>query len=63
MTAPLSPEVLVPRLGEHLVQTGRISETDLQNALAYQKEKQSSGQHCLLGEALMDLNLLNSPAD
>jgi signal transduction histidine kinase len=59
MTAPLSPEALVPRLGEHLVQTGRISETDLQNALAYQKEKQSSGQHCLLGEALMDLNLLN----
>jgi signal transduction histidine kinase len=59
MTAPLSPEALVPRLGEHLVQTGRISETDLQNALAYQKEKQSGGQHCLLGEALMDLNLLN----
>ncbi|HVM70955.1 MAG TPA: ATP-binding protein [Anaerolineales bacterium] len=58
MTTPLTPEVLVPRLGEHLVQTGQISETDLHKALAYQKEKQKSGQPCLLGEALMELNLL-----
>jgi signal transduction histidine kinase len=59
MTSPLTPEVLVPRLGEHLVQIGDISEEDLQKALAYQKEKQKSGHHCLLGEALTDLNLLS----
>ena len=58
MTTPLTPEVLVPRLGEHLVQNGRISEADLKKALAYQKKKQKGGQRCLLGEALMDLNLL-----
>ena len=58
MTTPLTPEVLVPRLGEHLVKTGRITETDLQKALAYQKEKQKAGQRCLLGEALIELNLL-----
>ncbi|MGD0877809.1 MAG: ATP-binding protein [Anaerolineales bacterium] len=58
MTIPLTPEVLVPRLGEHLVQTGQISEADLQKALAYQKEKQKGGERCLLGEALMELNLL-----
>ena len=58
MTTPLTPEVLVPRLGEHLVQTGQISEADLQKALAYQKEKQKGGERCLLGEALMELNLL-----
>jgi len=58
MTTPLTPEVLVPRLGEHLVQTGQISEAELQKALVYQKEKQKDGQRCLLGEALMDLNLL-----
>jgi signal transduction histidine kinase len=58
MTTPLTPEVLVPRLGEHLVQTGQISEAELQKALAYQKEQQKGGQRCLLGEALMDLNLL-----
>ena len=58
MTAPLTPEVLVPRLGEYLVQTGQITQADLQKALAYQKEKQKSGLRFLLGEALMDLNLL-----
>ena len=58
MTIPLTPEVLVPRLGEHLVQTGQISDADLQRALVYQKEKQKDGQRFLLGEALMDLNLL-----
>jgi signal transduction histidine kinase len=58
MNTPLTPEVLVPRLGEHLVQTGQISEAELQMALAYQKEKQKGGQRCLLGEAIMDLNLL-----
>ena len=58
MTTPLTPEVLVPRLGEHLVQTGQISEADLQKALAYQKEKQKGWQRCILVEALMELNLL-----
>jgi signal transduction histidine kinase len=58
MTIPLTPEVLVPRLGEHLVQAGQISEADLQKALAYQKEKQKGGERCLLGEALMELHLL-----
>ena len=58
MTTPLTPEALVPRLGEHLVQSGLITNEDLQRALAYQKEQQERGQTCLLGEALMDLNLL-----
>jgi signal transduction histidine kinase len=58
MTIPLTPEVLVPRLGEHLVQTGQITDADLHKALAYQKEKESQGRRCLLGEALIDLNLL-----
>ncbi len=58
MTSPLTPEVLVPRLGETLVQKGFITEADLQKALAYQNEKQRAGERCLLGQALMDLNLL-----
>ena len=58
MTTPLTPEALVPRLGEHLVQSGLITNEDLQRALAYQKEQHEKGQTCLLGEALMDLNLL-----
>jgi len=58
MTIPLTPEVLVPRLGETLVKSGLISEAELQKALTYQKEKQQGGTRCLLGQALMDLNLL-----
>jgi len=58
MTSPLTPEVLVPRLGEYLVQRGFITEADLQKALAYQNEKKRAGEPCLLGQALVDLNLL-----
>lgn len=57
--AKLSPEMLVPRMGEYLVQKGLISEMDLQRALAYQQEALSKGEHALLGQALMDLNLLD----
>jgi signal transduction histidine kinase len=58
MTTPLTPEILVPRLGEYLVKRNFISEADLQKALTYQNEKHKTGEHCLLGQALMDLNLL-----
>ena len=58
-TPPLTPEVLVPRLGEYLVQTGQLPEAELHKALAYQKEKQKGGERCLLGEALIELNLLS----
>ena len=58
MTSPLTPEVLVPRLGEYLVRRGLISEEELQKALAYQNEKQQSRERILLGQAIMDLNFL-----
>ncbi len=59
MITPLTPEVLVPRLGEHLVKAGLINEDDLEKALKYQQDKQKKGEHCLLGEALTDLGLLD----
>ncbi|MEW6028470.1 MAG: sensor histidine kinase [Chloroflexota bacterium] len=61
MTAPLqlTPEMLVPRLGDYLVRAGHISDADLQKALAYQQEQTARGKVCLLGQALMDLNLLD----
>lgn len=54
----LSPEMLVPRLGEYLVQKGLIGETELQRALSYQLEASTRGGQALLGQALMDLNLI-----
>lgn len=56
--SPLSPEMLVPRLGEYLVQQGHISEDDLNHALKYQKERSLSGKPMLFGEALTELGLL-----
>jgi signal transduction histidine kinase len=55
----LSPEMLVPRLGEYLVQKGLISEADLQRALAYQQNESSKGGQSLLGQSLVHLNLLD----
>lgn len=54
----LTPEMLVPRLGDYLIQRGHINATDLQKALAYQHEQLSAGEPCLLGQALMELNLI-----
>ena len=55
----LTPEMLVPRLGEYLVQRDFITEIDLQKALAYQQEKMTSNQTYLLGQALIDLGLID----
>ena len=54
----LTPEMLVPRMGEYLIQKGLISAESLQNALNYQQEEISKGNSILLGQALLDLKLL-----
>ncbi|MGC8855403.1 MAG: histidine kinase dimerization/phospho-acceptor domain-containing protein, partial [Anaerolineae bacterium] len=57
--ARLTPEMLVPRLGDYLVRRGHISAAELQKALAYQQEQIAMGKTCLLGQALLELNLLD----
>lgn len=60
MTKPLqlSPEMLVPRLGDYLVQRGDLSEDALIKALAYQQEQTGKGNILLLGDALVELKLI-----
>ncbi|MCQ3937176.1 MAG: hypothetical protein DPW18_09030 [Chloroflexi bacterium] len=55
----LTPEMLIPRLGEYLVQKGLINNNDLMRALDYQQDQMAKGVPCMLGQALMDLNLLD----
>ncbi len=55
----LTPEMLVVRLGDYLVSRGLISPEDLQKGLNYQQEKTSKGEPCFLGQALVDLKLLD----
>ncbi|MFH2104520.1 MAG: ATP-binding protein [Chloroflexota bacterium] len=55
----LTPEILVPRLGEYLVQKGLVSEDELSMALAHQRVKSQAGEQTLLGEILLELKLLD----
>jgi signal transduction histidine kinase len=55
----LSPEMLVPRMGEYLVHKGLVSAEDLQKALDYQQEEMVKGNPMLLGQALVDLNFIS----
>jgi signal transduction histidine kinase len=54
----LTPEMLVPRMGEYLIHKGLISAENLQKALDYQQETTANGNPILLGQALIDLKLL-----
>src|SRR5512141_1032518 len=55
----LTPEMLVPRLGEALARAGQITESELQHALAYQQEQAAQGTTILLGQALLDLKAID----
>ena len=55
----LTPEMLIPRMGEYLIQKGLISEDNLRKALTYQQEQIARGKQYLLGHALLDLKMLN----
>ena len=57
----LTPEMLVPRMGDYLIQKGLIKIEDLQKALAYQQEEISKGNTLLLGQALLDLKITGRP--
>ena len=50
--------MLVPRMGEYLIQKGLITEADLQKALDYQLEQTAKGNAVLLGQALIDLKII-----
>jgi len=55
----LTPEMLIPRMGEYIVQKELITEEQLHTALAYQQEQIAMGGTCLLGQALIDLKMLD----
>lgn len=55
----LTPEMLVPRLGDALVRAGRITEEQLQHALELQRERSANGDPVLLGHALLELGVLD----
>lgn len=57
---PIAPEILVPRLGESLVEKGIITLNGLEKALAYQKQQADRGHTLLLGQVLRELRLVDA---
>jgi signal transduction histidine kinase len=55
----ITPEILVPKLGDYLVEKGLITSEQLVEALEHQKELKSAGRVELLGEVLISKNFIN----
>jgi signal transduction histidine kinase len=55
----LTPEILVPRLGDYLVEKELITTQQLQAALEEQASRRSAGENILLGELLIRMQLID----
>ncbi|HEX2980360.1 MAG TPA: ATP-binding protein [Anaerolineaceae bacterium] len=55
----LTPEILVPRLGDYLLEKGLISPNDLQKALFIQEERRVHGDNTLLGSILLEIGAID----
>lgn len=59
-TKPLTPEMLVPRVGDYLVEKGYISKEDLELALRNQSARRGLGDEApLIGELLIEMGLID----
>jgi signal transduction histidine kinase len=56
---PITPEILVPRVGELLIDRGVLTQDGLQRALDYSKKPGQDGQQRLVGQALLELQLID----
>ena len=58
---PLTPEILVPRVGNYLVEKGIISDADLERALQHQQAINQENEKGipLLGQVMIELNIID----
>jgi signal transduction histidine kinase len=56
---PITPEILVPRVGELLIEREVLTQEDLQRALDFAKKPGRDGQQRLVGQALLELKLID----
>ena len=54
-----TPQWLVPRIGDFLTREKLITEKQLQEALKHQKEQSEQGQHVLLGQTLLQMEIVD----
>jgi hypothetical protein len=58
-TVPITPEILVPRVGELLIERGVLTQAGLEQALEYSKRPGPTGHQRLVGQALLELKLID----
>ncbi len=56
---PYTPEMLIPRIGEYLVELGIITTQNLQTALEIQKNAPPDNDHEILGKILVDMGVIS----
>lgn len=56
---PMTPEVLVPKIGEYLVEKGKLTTDQLDHALNFQRQTLEAGESMLLGQALLHLGIID----
>jgi signal transduction histidine kinase len=59
MDVRISPETLVPRLGELLIERDLLGSKDLKAALEFQQYKIANGEPCLIGQVLVELGFVD----
>lgn len=58
-TGPLTPEVLVPRIGDYLIERGALNRDDLEQALARCRQLEEQGNPQLVGQVLLEMGLVD----
>lgn len=56
---PVTLEILVPRIGEYLIDRGVLSTENLEQALAYHRKLSDAGHPKLIGQILLELGLVD----
>ncbi|OGO15613.1 MAG: hypothetical protein A2Z14_09945 [Chloroflexi bacterium RBG_16_48_8] len=56
---PSTPDVLVPRIGDYLIEQGLINQEQLEAALVKQKEMAAKGVKRLLGQTLIEMGFID----
>jgi len=56
---PVTPEVLVPRIGDYMIKRGMLKPEELRFALRYQKEQSATDKPVLLGQAMLELGMVS----
>ena len=62
MGTPIKPEILVPRLGDYLIEKGVLTQKELEKGLAYQRQHKEAGNPILIGQALVELGFISPDA-